>query len=108
MPSRAVTIYPHGPRITVLIGLDRYLQAVLGERFGQAGAPLHHGDRAARVGIQVQVVHLAEAAEPVGVRVHQGGPGPATGGCTRAMTNVGEVTGPRTPSPAPMPCASVV
>src|SRR6516164_812607 len=24
------------------------------------------------------------------------------------MTNVGEVTGPRTPSPAPMPCTSVV
>ena len=36
MPSRAVTIYPHRPHITVLIGLDRDLQAVLGEGFGQA------------------------------------------------------------------------
>jgi hypothetical protein len=80
MPSRAVTIYPHRPHITVLVGLDRDLQAVLGEGFGQAGAPLHHGDRAARIGVQVQVVHLAEAAEPVGVRVHQGRAGPAGSG----------------------------
>src|SRR5215472_15300350 len=36
------------------------------------------------------------------------GPEPASGGCTRAMTKVGEVTGPRTPSPAPMPWTRVV
>ena len=60
MPSPAITIYPHRPGITVPIGLDRDLQAVLGEDFGQARAPLHHGDRAGRVGVQVQVVHLAE------------------------------------------------
>ena len=31
MPSPAITIYPHRPGITVPIGLDRDLQAVLGE-----------------------------------------------------------------------------
>src|SRR5579864_67562 len=31
-----------------------------------------------------------------------------TGGCTRAITNVGDVTGPRTPSPAPIPWVRVV
>src|ERR1700733_3661544 len=33
---------------------------------------------------------------------------PLSGGWTRAMTNVGEVTGPRTSSPWPMPCTRVV
>src|SRR5689334_8245475 len=34
--------------------------------------------------------------------------GGASGGCTRAITNVGEVIGPRTPSPSPIPWVSVV
>ena len=76
MPSRTMTIYRDGPHVTVLIGLDRDLQAVLGESLGQPGPPLHHGDGARHVGVQVQVVHLADAAEPVGVGVHQGRPGP--------------------------------
>jgi len=72
MPSRAVANYPDSPHVTVRIRLDRDLQAVLGQALGQARAPFHHGDRASRVGVQIQVVHLADAAEPVGVRVHQG------------------------------------
>ena len=35
-------------------------------------------------------------------------PRAGSGRCTRAITKVGEVTSPRTPSPAPMPCASAV
>src|ERR1700722_17598193 len=32
----------------------------------------------------------------------------ASGGCTRAITNVGDVTGPRTPRPSPIPWVRVV
>jgi hypothetical protein len=66
-----VTAEPDGPGRAVRVGLDRDLQAVLGQAFGQPFAPFHHGDGAGHVGVQVQVVHLADGAEPVGVRVHQ-------------------------------------
>jgi hypothetical protein len=70
-----VTAEPYGPRRAVRVGLDRDLQAVLRQAFGQPLAPLDHGDRAGCVRVEIQVVHLADAAEPVGVRVHQRGPG---------------------------------
>ena len=58
--------------------------------------------------VEVEVVDLA-ARRRAGRRRRARAPGPAPGrGCTRAMTNVGDVTGPRTPSPAPSPCVSVV
>ena len=71
----------------------------VGQALGDAAAPLDDGDRLVERGVEVEVVELADAAEAVGVDVHEAGP-PVSDGCTRAITNVGEVTSPRTPSPA--------
>ena len=79
-----------------------------GQRLGQALAPLHDGDRLLDVGVEVEVVELGGAAEPVGVDVDQRRARRSSEGCTRAITKVGEVTSPRTPSPSPMPWVSVV
>ena len=44
------------------------------------------------------------ARRPAGTRPRAPGPGrPASEGCTRAITKVGEVTAPRTPRPSPRP-----
>ena len=52
--------------------------------------------------VEVEVVELGEPAEPVGVDVDERRPA-TSDGWTRAMTKVGEVIGPRTPRPSPMP-----
>ena len=46
-------------------------RAGLGEPLGQALAPLDDGDRVVERGVEVEVVELGDAAEPVGVDVHQ-------------------------------------
>ena len=71
MPARPVTAQPHGPGRTVRVGLDRDLQAVGRQAFGQPLAPLDDRDRAGHVRVEIQVVDLADAAEPVGVGVYQ-------------------------------------
>jgi hypothetical protein len=71
-----VTAEPYGPGRTVRVGLDRDLQAVGRQALGQPLAPLDDRDRAGHVRVEIQVVDLADAAEPVGVRVHQRRPGP--------------------------------
>ena len=50
---------------------DRDLQEAGGQALDQVLAPLHDGDRAVHVRVQVQVVDLGPAAQPVGVGVHQ-------------------------------------
>jgi hypothetical protein len=74
-----VAAEPDRPGLAVRVGLDRDLQAVFRQAFGQPLAPLDHGDRGGHVRVEVQVVYLADAAEPVGVRVHQRRPGSGQG-----------------------------
>ena len=93
--------------VLVLVAHDVDLQPRLGEPLGQPLAPLDDGDGLVERGVEVEVVELGDAAEPVGVDVDQAGP-PTSLGCTRAMTKVGEVTAPRTPRPAPSPWVNVV
>ena len=71
-------------------------------------APLDDGDAVLDRGVEVEVVEL-ERRRRAGRRRRARAPGRRrVDGCTRAMTKVGEVTGPRTPSPSPMPWVSVV
>ena len=59
-------------------------------------------------GVEVEVVELVDRRRG-GRRRRAPAPGPApSGGCTRAITKVGEVTSPRTPRPAPIPWVKVV
>ena len=81
-PARSGPGDPHGARLVARLAAgrgrprigrreaDRDLQAVGGKPFGQALPPFHHRHRAGQV--QVEVVHLGQPAEPVGVHVHQG------------------------------------
>ena len=81
---------------------DPDLEPRLGQSLGDPLAPLDDRDGVVERGVEVEVVELVDAAQPVGVDVHQAGPS-TSDGWTRAITNVGEVTSPRTPSPAPAP-----
>ena len=59
--------------VLVLVADDVDLEAGLGEPLGQPLAPLDHGDGLVERGVEVEVVELGDAAEPVGVDVHQRG-----------------------------------
>ena len=87
---------------------DPDLEPRLGQPLGDPLAPLDDRDGVVERGVEVEVVELVDAAEPVGVDVHQRAGRRPSDGCTRAITNVGEVTSPRTPSPAPSPWVNVV
>ena len=114
VPARADRRHQHPPRVqvVVLVGVgqradDPDLEPRLRQSLGHPLAPLDDGDGVVERGVEIEVVELVDAAEAVGVDVHQVGPS-ASEGWTRAITNVGEVTSPRTPSPAPRPCVNVV
>ena len=78
------------------------LEPFVRETLRHALAPLDHRDRVVQRRVEVEVVELLDAPEPVGVDVDQGRPLTADG-CTRAITNVGEVISPRTPRPGADP-----
>src|SRR5579859_312489 len=63
---------PGDPDVPALPGRgDGDLEPVGGQSFGKAAAPLDHGHRGRHGLVQVQVVDLGGAGEPVGVGVHQ-------------------------------------
>src|SRR6266571_953478 len=67
---------PHGAGVVTVAGpANDDLQAVVGEPLNHALAPLHHGDRTVEIGVQVQIIDLGRVAEPVGIDVHERGPG---------------------------------
>ncbi len=51
--------------------LDPHLDPVVGQPLGQPLTPLHHGDGLVQGGVEVEVVELGDAADPVGVDVDQ-------------------------------------
>jgi hypothetical protein len=71
VPPGTVAGDPDRPLVAVGGGLNRDLEAVLGEPFGQPPAPLHDGDRATHVSVEIQVVHFGDGMQAVRVRVHQ-------------------------------------
>ena len=106
--DRESAVSAEGPHVVVVRGSGTSSSRSIDERLGQALAPLHHGDRVDDVGVEVEVVELGGATEPVGVDVDRAAVRRPSDGCTREITKVGEVTSPRTPSPAPIPWVSVV
>src|SRR5690606_6870765 len=83
-PARPDGAHGRGPRpglgiaVGVLLGargapraLQVDLQAVVGERLGEAAPPLHDRHGVLERGVEVQRVELAQAAETVGVDVHE-------------------------------------
>ena len=72
-PARSARGAGRGRRLR-LVGqgaLDPHLDPVVGQPLGDPLAPLDHGDRLVERGVEVEVVELGDAAEPVGVDVHQ-------------------------------------
>ena len=81
MPARTDRGHQDPPRIEVVVLLvvgqgpdDPDLQPRLGQPLGHALPPLHDGDGVIERGVEVEVVELVDAAEAVGVDVHQLGP----------------------------------
>lgn len=80
--------------VTAVRAHDVDLKPVIGDAVGKVGAPLHDDDGCREV--DVEIVELHGAAQPVGVDVHERVRRGSLRGCVRARTNVGLVTAPRT------------
>ncbi len=66
-----VTVASRSSLVAGVVAVERHLEPVGGQRLGQALAPLDHGHGEVEVGVEVEVVELRGAAEPVGVDVHE-------------------------------------
>ena len=78
VPPRSDRCHQHAARVQVgvLVGVgqgadDPDLQPRLGQPLGDPLSPLDDGDRLVERGVEIEVVELVGAAEPVGVDVHQ-------------------------------------
>src|SRR5690606_32750822 len=70
-PVSAVTGELNDPGV-VVTAFDANPEVLVGELLGPPATPLHQGDRLLQARVQIQVVNLGHAAEPVGVRMHHG------------------------------------
>ena len=89
------------------VALDSYVDHLVAQTLDHSLSPLDDGHRVIERRVEVEVVQLGQTAEPVGIDVDEVGT-VARDRCTRAMTKVGDVTGPRTPRPTASPWVSVV
>src|SRR5690606_9738488 len=70
-PARPHAAQRHGADVVAGLAVDVDLQAVFGQPLDQALAPLDDRHRLLQRRVEVEVVHLQVAAEPVGVGVDQ-------------------------------------
>src|SRR5664279_381561 len=67
-PPPAMAGHVHRPGV---VPAQRHLEVVLAELLGHSATPLDHGDHLFERGVQIEVIELGEATEPVGVNMNE-------------------------------------